>query len=219
VCVENFFPEFDYWTQFVTRNLIHSFRLDALQNSHPIEVPVTNPGEIDEIFDDISYTKGASIIKMMYSYLGEDVFRDGINKYLTQYQFSNAETPDLWDALDKASGKPIGKMMDTFTKQIGYPVVRVEKGEQVGTTRVFTLKQEKFWADQRWYGEKQTNQTWLIPLTFCKESDPDGVAHSTLFDGSESQEIKVTVPNVKADEWVKVLHYLYNSYDPLCIMY
>lgn len=47
--------------------------LDSLKNSHPIEVPVSNPNEIDEIFDDISYQKGASIIRMLHNYIGDEV--------------------------------------------------------------------------------------------------------------------------------------------------
>lgn len=66
-----------------------SFRaleLDCLKNSHPIEVPVGHPSEIDEIFDDISYNKGASVIRMLHKYIGDDDFRKGMNIYLTRHQ-------------------------------------------------------------------------------------------------------------------------------------
>lgn len=67
----------------------HNFRaleLDCLKNSHPIEVPVGHPSEIDEIFDDISYNKGASVIRMLHKYIGDDDFRKGMNIYLTRHQ-------------------------------------------------------------------------------------------------------------------------------------
>lgn len=57
-----------------------------MKNSHPIEVPVGHPSEIDEIFDDISYNKGASVIRMLHRYIGDDDFRKGMNIYLTRHQ-------------------------------------------------------------------------------------------------------------------------------------
>lgn len=63
-----------------------ALELDCLKNSHPIEVPVGHPSEIDEIFDDISYNKGASVIRMLHKYIGDDDFRKGMNIYLTRHQ-------------------------------------------------------------------------------------------------------------------------------------
>ncbi len=57
MCTHALFPEFDFWTQFVADDLIPALELDALKNSHPIEVEVGHPQEIDEIFDNISYNK------------------------------------------------------------------------------------------------------------------------------------------------------------------
>jgi len=45
----------------------------SLKNSHAIEVPIGHPDEIDEIFDDISYHKGAAVIRMLHNYIGDDV--------------------------------------------------------------------------------------------------------------------------------------------------
>lgn len=78
LCVDHLFPEYDIWTQFVTDMYTRALELDALQNSHPIEVEVGHPTEIDEIFDEISYNKGASLIRMLHNYLGEEAFREGM---------------------------------------------------------------------------------------------------------------------------------------------
>ena len=67
------FPEYDIWTQFVTDTYCKALELDCLDSSHPIEVPVGHPSEIDEIFDDISYSKGASVIRMLHKYIGDEV--------------------------------------------------------------------------------------------------------------------------------------------------
>lgn len=66
--------------------LYRALELDCLKNSHPIEVPVGHPSEIDEIFDDISYNKGASVIRMLHRYIGDDDFRKGMHIYLTRHQ-------------------------------------------------------------------------------------------------------------------------------------
>lgn len=81
LCVDHLFPEYEIWTQFVTDMYTRALELDALQNSHPIEVEVGHPTEIDEIFDEISYNKGASVIRMLHNYLGDEAFRKGMFFY------------------------------------------------------------------------------------------------------------------------------------------
>lgn len=125
LCVNYLFPEYDIWTQFVNDSYIKALELDSLKNSHPIEVPVGNPSEIDEIFDDISYNKGASVIRMLHHYIGDKDFRKGMHLYLTRHQYKNTFTEDLWAALEEASKKPVGDVMSTWTKQMGFPVVKV----------------------------------------------------------------------------------------------
>ena len=50
-----------------------AFHLDCLRSSHPIEVPVSSPNEIDEIFDEISYSKGSVLINMIHNFIGDEV--------------------------------------------------------------------------------------------------------------------------------------------------
>ena len=57
LAVDNLLPEYNIWQQFITDAFTSALDLDALHNSHPIEVPVYHPSEIDEIFDQISYLK------------------------------------------------------------------------------------------------------------------------------------------------------------------
>ncbi|WP_411016302.1 M1 family aminopeptidase, partial [Salmonella sp. s51884] len=76
--------------QFVVVDLQSVFTLDALGSSHPVRVPVNSPAEINEIFDRISYAKGASILRMLNNILSEDVFRSGLFRYLTHYSEGNA---------------------------------------------------------------------------------------------------------------------------------
>jgi puromycin-sensitive aminopeptidase len=67
------FPELDIWTHFVNSDLSRALDLDSLKNSHPIEILVGPPSEVNEIFDAISYSKGASTIRMLHNYIGDEV--------------------------------------------------------------------------------------------------------------------------------------------------
>ena len=69
--------EFEIWTQFFASEGTRALQLDALESSHPIEVPCGHPSEIEEIFDAISYAKGACIIHMLHSYIGTEFLRAG----------------------------------------------------------------------------------------------------------------------------------------------
>ena len=77
-------PEWKILEQFVVHELQAVFALDALETSHPISVEVGHPDEIDEIFDRISYEKGASIIRMMDHFLTTEVFKQGLSNYLKE---------------------------------------------------------------------------------------------------------------------------------------
>ncbi|MBI5139735.1 M1 family metallopeptidase [Candidatus Nomurabacteria bacterium] len=161
LAVDKLFPEWDIWTQFSTADLGVALRLDALLNTHPIEIPVHHPSEIGEIFDEVSYSKGASIIRMLASYLGEKDFRDGLRYYLKKHSYKNTETIHLWQAFSKISKKPVARMMHNWTSKPGYPVVKAE------------IKNNKlFWSQERFFSSpiskhKAKDKTkWEIPITF-----------------------------------------------------
>ncbi|XP_013869155.1 glutamyl aminopeptidase isoform X2 [Austrofundulus limnaeus] len=110
---------------------------DALLTSHPIIVDVSSPAEITSVFDAISYSKGASVLRMLEDWMGRDLFRDGCRKYLKDHHFQNAKTFDFWTALSSVSGLDIAGVMDTWTKQMGYPVVNLTVS---GTSAKLTQK-------------------------------------------------------------------------------
>lgn len=123
-------PTHQVWSQFVTESTDTAFQLDSLRSSHPIEVPVKDVLEVDQIFDAISYLKGSSVIKMLSSHLGVSTFLSGVSDYLKKHQYGvlvsskfrqnadifpgNATTNDLWEALSKASGKNVNEFMVCF---------------------------------------------------------------------------------------------------------
>jgi aminopeptidase 2 len=131
------YPDWKVWESYVSDSLQHALSLDALRASHPIEVPVKRADEINQIFDAISYSKGSSLLKMISRWLGEDVFIKGVSNYLKKHKWGNTKTSDLWEALSDVSGKDVIKVMNIWTKNVGYPIVSVKEtnGNEIQVTQ------------------------------------------------------------------------------------
>jgi puromycin-sensitive aminopeptidase len=152
LAVDHLYPDWKVWTQFIIEEQSLALKLDALENTHPIEVEVKHPDEIRTIFDAISYEKGASVLLMLHKYLGADDFRDGLRLYLKRHAYANSDTVDLWTALEEVSKKPVTKFMSAWTAQSGYPIVHVNES---------SLKQERFYLNP---ASKKESTLWPIPL-------------------------------------------------------
>ncbi|KAI4909702.1 uncharacterized protein J4E92_010620 [Alternaria infectoria] len=177
-----FYPDWKVWEGYVTDNLASALSLDSLRSSHPIEVPVKRADEINQIFDAISYSKGSSVIRMISKYVGEDTFMEGIRRYLKKHAYGNTETGDLWAALADASGKDVGKVMDIWTKKVGFPVVTVTEG-----TDSIHLKQNRF---LRTADVKPEEDQTLYPV-FLALRTKEGVDEDlTLFDREADFKLK-----------------------------
>ena len=91
--------------------------VDALKSTRPIRVSGSEsntPAQIGTLFDGIAYVKTAAVLRMLESWLGEETFRKGVNLYLEQHAYGNTRAADFWNAMAKASGKPVDKVMPTF---------------------------------------------------------------------------------------------------------
>lgn len=197
LCVNKLFPEYDIWTQFVADMYTRALELDCLKNSHAIEVPVGHPSEIDEIFDEISYAKGASVIRMLHNYIGDADFRKGMNIYLTRHQYGNTQTEDLWAALSEASSKPVASVMSTWIKQMGFPVISASS-EQVGNKRTITLTQSKFTAD----GVDPTEEYfWMVPIAISTSKAPSEIAVAKILD---KKTMHIDIEDLSENDWVKI---------------
>ncbi|KAF2203294.1 hypothetical protein GQ43DRAFT_479165 [Delitschia confertaspora ATCC 74209] len=156
--IDHLYPEWNVWGQFVTESVQTAFQFDSLRTSHPIQVPVRDALEVDQIFDSISYLKGSSVIRMLSAHLGEKVFLQGVADYLKAHQYKNATTNDLWSALSKTSGKDVNSFMDLWIRKIGFPVVTV--AEEPGQ---IALRQQRFLMSGDAKPEEDET-TWWIPL-------------------------------------------------------
>ena len=198
--VDWLFPEWEMWTQFVNMDTNRALSLDGLKNSHPIEQAVKNPAEVSQLFDAISYSKGASVIRMLENFLGEESFRKGLNRYLSSHMYDNARTEDLWSALETESGRPVTAIMDSWVKQMGYPVLQVESDRTGGQTTL-SVTQERFVYD-RLLGDSgpdsdSDNEVWRVPVSASQGREESTV---TVMDGRQTQ---IDVPG-SSDGWVKL---------------
>ena len=110
--VDALFPEWNIWEQFLDTDHALALEADGLQSTHAIEVP---PGSVEAMrqnFDAVSYSKGGSVIRMIHGMIGPEAFRKGLQTYLVRHAYGNTVTEDLWAALEEASGKPVGKIME-----------------------------------------------------------------------------------------------------------
>lgn len=182
------FPEWNMWTQFSTNDLGIALRLDALLNTHPIEIPVHHPKEINEIFDEVSYSKGASIIRMLVNYIGERNFRDGLRYYLKKHSYKNTSTIHLWEAFEKVSKKPIIKMMSNWTSKPGYPVIKANV-----VNNKLVLSQKRFFISNTSKNKTKDKTIWQLPILIG-----NNISQKTLLLSNK----KLTIPN--SSLWKKI---------------
>jgi aminopeptidase N len=132
---------------------------DARRTTRPIQRPIANETEAMAAFDVITYSKGQAFIRMLESYLGDDVFRAGIRAYMQKHAYSSTTTADLWRALEAASGKPVGNIAAAYTEQAGVPLVLAE-AMCVGEQQRVVLKQERFTVRD----PTAKPQRWQVPI-------------------------------------------------------
>lgn len=133
------YPQWNAWHDFMINEAADAMARDSLKSTHPIEVAVKSPSDIEQVFDEISYGKGACILRMIEAYTGSDYFRKGIESYLTRHKFSNANGDDLWNSLEETSGKQLTTIMRKWVRKPGYPVVTATADK----TKL-KLRQERF---------------------------------------------------------------------------
>lgn len=171
-----------------------ALQLDSLRASHPIEVPVRNALEVDQIFDHISYLKGSSVIRMLSNHLGQDIFLKGVGDYLKIHAYGNARTNDLWAALSNASGQDVQAFMDPWIRKIGFPVITV--AEEPGQ---ISIKQSRFLTTGDVKAEEDET-TWWTPVGL-KTGTPAKVIQSALTKKSDTiRNIDDTFYKLNADQ-------------------
>ncbi|KAG7193103.1 Aminopeptidase 2 mitochondrial [Scheffersomyces spartinae] len=188
---DSLYPEWKVWESYVSDSLQQALSLDSLRASHPIEVPVKRADEINQIFDAISYSKGSSLLKMISKWLGEDDFIKGVSNYLKKHKWGNTKTSDLWESLSEVSGKDVVKVMDIWTKNIGYPVVQVE---ELGSGKL-KVTQNRFLAT----GDVKPEEDKTLYPVFLSLKTSEGIDDSLVLD---SRSTTIELPT--SDDFYKI---------------
>ena len=210
-CTAHFNPQWDVWlrkseprdpTRRVGMAKEQAMEGDARSTTHAIQQPVATEAEANSAFDDITYQKGRSFLRMLESFLGEETFRDGIRRYIAAHKLSNTTTADLWSALSDASGKPVNEIAAGWTEQPGFPIVKVRRGED-GKVDLF---QERFTVNYK----HPLPLEWKIPLTYAVIGQPP----ATKLMGAKNDRLE----NIPADQPLKInvdgAGYYRAQYDP-----
>ena len=179
--VESLSPDYEIWDDFqpgsnYTRNI------DALETTHPIYNPVETPEEAQDMFDAITYVKGASVLRMLENFLGEINFRTGIQSYMKEFAESNAAGDDLWRHLKAASNEPVDEIMKSWILQAGHPLVTVKLNSQDEKVTL-DFQQKRFYSNPA--VEHKEDQLWKIPLVI-RYADDTGM-HTERFLMEERQ--------------------------------
>jgi aminopeptidase N len=138
-----------------------AMNLDALRSTRAIRAKASTPAEIAELFDPIAYEKGAAVIRMLESWVGEEPFRKAVNAYIERFQYGNARAEDFWGTLAAVTGRPVDRVMPTFVDQPGLPLVSVDV-TCAGRGAEIRLSQDRYVRDPAAGGSAP--QLWQIPV-------------------------------------------------------
>jgi puromycin-sensitive aminopeptidase len=183
LAVDAWKPEWRRWDSFTVARAA-AMQVDGLKSTRPIEFAVEKPEEAAGMFDVLTYEKGASVLRMLEQYLGADKFRDGIRLYLRRHEYANAETTDLWDALEESTHEPARALMDSWIFQPGYPLVSVEK---TGRTLILSQRLFRYLQD-----DDVPDRKFHVPI-FLRVETKDGVSQQTLL--LTDAQIRVDLPD------------------------
>ncbi len=181
--VEAVFPEWKRGLDFFDEEVDVALGTDEFRNTHPIYSQIKSVEEIDKVFDDISYRKGAAVLRMLEDFIGDADFRRGLHDYLLKHALSNAEKDDLWDALSgvSAKGRGVKDLVTSWITMAGYPALHVN-GSSVTQERFFLSKRER------------ATGTWPVPVHYvCGGGSPGFVVMDAK---------RASLP--RCDGWIKL---------------
>ncbi|KAJ0069517.1 hypothetical protein NL108_008463 [Boleophthalmus pectinirostris] len=166
-------PDWNVKDLIVLNDVHRVFAVDALTSSHPLsskEEDIQKPAQISELFDAISYSKGASVLRMLSDFLTEEVFTKGLQTYLNEFKFGNTVYTDLWKHLQDAfetTGQTlpdtVGNIMNTWVLQMGFPVITIDTATGNVSQKHFLLD-----PDSKVTVESPYKYQWTVPIKWMK---------------------------------------------------
>lgn len=196
--LEKIFGELSSYEDFLDARF-KTMKKDSLNSSHPISSSsVESSEQIEEMFDSLSYFKGASLLLMLKTYLSEDIFQHAIILYLHNHSYTSIHSDDLWDSFNEFTNKTLDvkKMMRTWTLQKGFPLVTVQrKGKQI------LVQQERFCLNVKpEIQPSDASSLWHIPLSYITDGKNYSKHRSVSLLDKKSGVINLT----EEVQWIKV---------------
>lgn len=134
---------------------------DSGASSHAVATHIADELQVINGFDkEIVYKKGQALLRMLETYLGPDVFRDGVRRFMKAHAYSNATTTDMWNALSAASGRDVASIAGTWVGQAGFPLVTAAASCDADGNRTLNLTQRRFLLR----GADSSGALWNVPL-------------------------------------------------------
>ena len=112
------------WTTFGAAEKSWAYRQDQLSSTHPIVADIGDLEDVEVNFDGITYAKGASVLKQLVAYVGEDEFVQGIRQYFKTHAWGNTELTDLLHELEVASGRDLREWSAQWLERAGVNTLR-----------------------------------------------------------------------------------------------
>ncbi|MFI1012982.1 aminopeptidase N [Streptomyces sp. NPDC020965] len=125
----------DGWITFANRRKAWAYRADQLPSTHPITADIRDLEDAKLNFDGITYAKGASVLKQLVAYVGEDAFLEGARRYFKRHAYGNTRLGDLLSVLEETSGRDMTGWSRSWLQTAGVnaltPEVTYDAGDRI----------------------------------------------------------------------------------------
>ena len=192
--VDQWRPEWNSWLEFQQQKQ-PPLSIDALKATRPIQAQVENAAQIEEMFDALTYEKGAACLRMIENFLGEREFREGIRRYIKKYSFQNAVAQDLWTELERASGQPVSAIAHDWFTQPGFPLITAKATHS--DLRHLSIVQQRFFAMEP--SRPGPQLTWTVPLTIRFGNSKYSQVHREIIKNPSTE---LGLPGDKEIDWI-----------------
>ncbi|XP_068169982.1 alanyl (membrane) aminopeptidase-like b [Antennarius striatus] len=194
ITVDHVAPSLQVTVLGLVNELHRAFEEDSLVSSHPLSVPeeeIQTYDDIIQLFDDITYLKGALVVRMLHDFVGDRIFRNGIKTYLSDFKYKNVEQNDLWKSIQKAVDEDAGhidvaKVMSTWTEQTGFPIITIN------TTNGEICQKQFLFNDS-----VESSNWWYVPIRVMSNISEPSIILLTSKDPVKKNELIS-----KKGEWI-----------------
>jgi aminopeptidase N len=129
------------WATFASLEKSWAYRQDQLPSTHPIVAEINDLEDVQVNFDGITYAKGASVLKQLVAWVGQEPFMRGVSDYFKKHAFKNTELKDLLKELENQSGRDLSQWSKIWLETAGVNTLRPEIVEKDGVIESFAILQ------------------------------------------------------------------------------